>query len=391
MKHIRERKLNNKGVSLVEILVTVVIVALLSSPIINSFLQTMSVNSNARLMQNGTAVAEDTAELFKVFDVDALVETYKKDGVTVTKDNDTGKYTFKDIKMTGADGEEFLVDVELNPSSYKYKSDTGKLEVNDKNLPVFSGLYGSDAVVLYRQYAGPDETLADLFEKQTNLDQSIINNINDEKYRKKIMKSTTINIDCEYNEDTKHYIYMFSVSITYTYNDDSQSETVTVNKVLEKTYKRDNENEVIHNVYMLAPIFDRYSTDRLNNGCFYNTDKIIINYNFESAAEYKHDMYFYIAEQSMNNIGKEGETSIQERIRPENIIINDMPYVEYNNEGNSLKVYTNIGEAYDCVKNINKGYNLTYSDYNTGTALYEMNVTVKKTNNEVVTTFKTTK
>ena len=79
MKHIRERKLNNKGVSLVEILVTVVIVALLSSPIINSFLQTMSVNSNARLMQNGTAVAEDTAELFKVFDVDALVETYSSD------------------------------------------------------------------------------------------------------------------------------------------------------------------------------------------------------------------------------------------------------------------------------------------------------------------------
>ena len=391
MKHIRERKLNNKGVSLVEILVTVVIVALLSSPIINSFLQTMSVNSNARLMQNGTAVAEDTAELFKVFDVDALVETYSSDlykeaGVEVKKDN-TGICTFKNIKMTGADGEDFLVDVELNPSSYK--SGTGKLEVNDKNLPVFSGLYGSDGVMLYRQYAGPDETLADLFEKQTNLDQSIINNINDEKNRKKIKKSTTIDIDCEYNEDTKHYIYMFSVSITYTYNNGSQSEEVTVNKVLEKTYKRDNENEVIHTVYMLAPIFDRYSTDWPNNGCYYNTDMIMINYDFDSAAEYEHDMYFYIAEQSMNNIGY--DSSKQERINPQNIFINGKSYIQYNNEENSLKVYTNIGEAYDGVENRNKGYNLTYSDYNTGTALYEMNVTVKKTNNEVVTTFKTTK
>lgn len=387
MKHIRERKLNNKGVSLVEILVTVVIVALLSSPIINSFLQTMSVNSNARLMQNGTAVAEDTAELFKVFDVDALVETYKKDGVTVTKDNNTGKYTFKDIKMTGADGEDFLVDVELNPSSYK--SGEGKLEVNDKNLPVFSGLYGSDAVMLYRQYAGPDETLADLFEKQTNLDQSIINQINTTDVRQYISKSTTIDIVCKYNEDTKHYIYMFSVSITYTYNDDSQSEEVTVNKVLEKTYKRDNENEAIHKVYMLAPIFDRYYTKCPNNGCYYNTDKIMINYKFDSAAEYKHDMYFYIAEQSMNNIGY--DSSKQERIDPRNISINGTTYVGYDNEKNSLKVYTNIGEAFDGVENRNKGYNLTYSDYNTGTALYEMNVTVKKTNNEVVTTFKTTK
>ena len=60
-------------------------------------------------------------------------------------DETTGKYTFDGIPMQGADGEDFLVTVELDPTAYTEGSAEDKIVVNDVNLPVFSGLYGSTA------------------------------------------------------------------------------------------------------------------------------------------------------------------------------------------------------------------------------------------------------
>lgn len=141
MKQLKKTKLNNKGLSLVEILVTVVIVALISAPIVDSFLHAIHVNSEARLIQNGTAVAQDTAELFEVFDVKTLVDSYTADGVNVTYDDAKKVYKFENIPMTGADGEEFEVDVKLDPTAYKLglnAENKDMIKVNDQELPVFS-------------------------------------------------------------------------------------------------------------------------------------------------------------------------------------------------------------------------------------------------------------
>lgn len=377
-KLISKRKLNNKGMSLVEILVTVAIIALIAAPIINSFLNAMQVNSKARTIQNGTAVAQDTAELFKVFDVAALADSYTADGVTVTFDADTGVYTFEGIPMTGADGESFLVDVELDPTSYTADAGSGKVEVNDVNLPVFSGLYGSDCIMLYRQYAGSDEQLAELFAGK--LDADILENINSTSVRQNIKKSAVVNIKCDYDSMTAKYHYTVNMEITYTYNN---AVPVYAVKVLEKTY---SENE-IHNIYMICPIFDRYTTSEMGKNCYYSTDEIKINYTYNGAQEHKHDMYFYIAEQNMTNVS---DTTLQERISPRNVYINSVTYTDYKNEDNSLKIYTNIGEA--DITPLEGKHGLTYGDYNTGTALYEMNIEVRlEGDDKVITTFNTSK
>ncbi len=371
-----KKKLNNKGMSLVEILVTVAIIAIIAAPLLNSFLNAMQVNSKARLIQNGTAVAQDTAELFKVFDVETLVASYEADGVSVSYDEDSGVYTFEGIKAVGADGEDFLVDVELDPS--QYKAGTGNVEVNDVDVPVFSGLYGSDCIMLYRQYAGSDEQLAELFAGK--LDAETLANINTKEVREKIKKSTVVNIQCDYDSATDKYNYAVNLEITYTYDNTIPVYAV---KMLQKSY---NDNE-IHNIYMLCPIFDRYSTAEMGPSYYYNTDEIKINYTYNGAPEYKHDIYFYIAEQNMTNLIP-GQT-FQERISPRHVYINGVQYTEYNNESNSLKMYTNIGDKDTTFEN---EYGLTYGDYNTGTALYQMNVDVRLEGKEdVITTFTTSK
>lgn len=381
-KIISKLKKNNKGMSLIEVLVTIAVVALVAVPLVNSFINTIKTNAQASLIQNGTAVAQDTAELFKVFSVESMAASYEGvDGVTVDVDETTGKYTFDGIPMQGADGEDFLVTVELDPTAYTKGSAEDKIVVNDVNLPVFSGLYGSDCIMLYRQYASFDEQLADLFADK--LDADTLANINTAAVRSKMTKSSDINVACVYSEAEEQYHYTISIEMTYVYN---SGESVVVVKNIEKTYKGDE----IHSVYLICPIFDLYTTTGVvRDKYYYNTDKINLNYTYEGTPEKKHELYFYIAEQQMYNVGT--DSTKLERINPANVTINGVAYTSYDTTStdNMLKLYTNVGD--EDITNPTQ-YGLTYGDYNTGTALYQMNVTVKQEgSNDVVAVFTTTR
>ena len=376
----RQFNSDNRGVSLVEILATVAIIAIISTPLINSFINAIKVNGQARIIQNGTSVAQDMAEVFKVFEVEQLVKNYEDQGVEVIYDETTGKYTFSNIAVEGADGEDFLVTVELDPTTYAGGLESDKLQVNDVNLPVFSGLYGSDCVMLYRQYASFDEQLMEIF-AGTTLDDNIVKNINTDAERRKITKSTDIIVNCDYNSNSEKYFYDIRLNMTYTYD---YGVSVTVTKSMEKSYSGDE----IHNIYMICPIFDKYSigfggTEEF----FYNSDKINITYNYTGNIDNEHDLYFYIAEQQATNIGYDAGKLM--RINPRNLYINGVDYTMYNTESERLKVYTNIGDKDTTFSN---SYDLTYGDYNTGIALYEMNVTVtEEGSTDTVATFTTTK
>ena len=117
----RKFKRNNKGVSLIEVLVTIAMIIILAGPLINSFLNSRIVNSNARLIQNGTTVAQDMAEKFKTIPIEQLCSTYAYE-----KNDSTGVYTFKDIAVEGPNKEKFLVDVTLDPNAYKVGNEDKK-------------------------------------------------------------------------------------------------------------------------------------------------------------------------------------------------------------------------------------------------------------------------
>ena len=251
---VRNLKKNNKGISLIEILATIAIITIIAAPLVNSFINSMDINKEARLIQNGTAVAQDMAEVFKTLSLESLEKDYTDKGVQVTFDDSTGKYTFKDIKVSGANGEKFLATVELDPAVYDTVQ-TEKIQINGVELPVFSGLYGSDTVMLYRQYAGFDEQLKDLFAAKLT-EQQVKDN------RSKFSKSTNINIKCDYDSNTGNYSYSFNIEMTYVYDNDNTN-SVTVSKSIKKIFK----GEQIHSIYMIAPIFDLYTSNVGISGC----------------------------------------------------------------------------------------------------------------------------
>ena len=91
-------KQNNKGISLIEIIVTVSIIAIVVVPLISGFFTAMEINSDSRRIQNATYIAQDVMEIVKAKDIDALmqysVDTYN---VQANVENKTIFYFRKDL------------------------------------------------------------------------------------------------------------------------------------------------------------------------------------------------------------------------------------------------------------------------------------------------------
>ena len=89
MKRIcRKRKQHNKGFSLVEVLVTILIVALLCTPLIKSFVVSANVNKKAKRIQNATDAAQGVAEYFSANPLAALKKLVDDDDYSEIKDPD---------------------------------------------------------------------------------------------------------------------------------------------------------------------------------------------------------------------------------------------------------------------------------------------------------------
>lgn len=70
------RKLNNVGMSLVEVLVAIAILAVVAGPLLKTFVSAMRYNSKARAWQNMTTAAQSIMEGFKAYDVEELCEQF---------------------------------------------------------------------------------------------------------------------------------------------------------------------------------------------------------------------------------------------------------------------------------------------------------------------------
>ncbi|MDE6697992.1 MAG: type II secretion system GspH family protein, partial [Lachnospiraceae bacterium] len=205
MKTLKE---NNQGFSLIEIIVTILVIALVVSPFLRSFFLAMNINGDARRLQNATVVCQNVIEEFKartiddiieysdnVYGVEASTEELLIDGKTYTK------YVFEDWELTGADGETFYATITMDPTPYT--SDGEKTPVNSLTSPEFSSLFGSDAIMLFKQYTDPDNELESYFRAKGELSEAEIATLSPQN----VTKATKMLIDCVYDSSTDIYEY----------------------------------------------------------------------------------------------------------------------------------------------------------------------------------------
>lgn len=366
-------KMNNKGMSLIEIMVTIAMIIIMAGPLINGFLNAMGVNSHAREIQNGTTVGQDMMEKFEALTIEELTASGSPYVSYMTENGETdGIYKFEDIPVTGANKEKFKIDITLDPNAYVPDGVAGgKVEVNNVNIPGMSSLHGSNSVMLYKHYIAFDDKLKEMFSGRIT-DENILNNIYQEAYRKKVSKSTNIDIKRVFNTAINKFEYDITLSMTYTYNDG----TSTPPQVTETRYVEDvtfTKNEP-HNIYLICPVFDIYNYNHYASGISYCTDTINIIKSYSDDYD-ENVVNFYIAEQNTNNLS-DAYSTFKQRINPAKVLVNLEELSDHrahNTQDPYIKLYTNIG----VVDSITDTTDLTHIDENTGNELYTMTVKVK--------------
>lgn len=362
-------KKNNKGVSLVEVLVTLAMVVIMAGPLINGFLNAMGVNSNARTIQNGTTVAQDLVEEFEVLPVEQLCgkyEDYLPEGFLATYE-EGDILTFTNIPVEGPNKEKFQVDITLDPTAYNAGGD--KLNVNNVELPGMSSLYASNSIMLYKDYVDADDDMKNLFAATGKLDTDTLENLNTNAHRLKMSKATNITVTCTYNDVTGKYDYDINMVMNYSYRKSATNiVTVTEERLVEDTIFTGDQT---HTIYLVCPVFDIYTWYSIS-GMSYGTDSINIEYVYHGLPEYKKDVYFYLAEQEVNN---KTHPNVRQRINPTNVKVKELETVYSINEASkkldresTIMLNTNIGKD---------TADLTYVNQVSGIALYDMKVQVR--------------
>lgn len=379
-------KKNNKGISLIEIVVTVSVIAIVVIPLISGFFTAMEINSDSRRIQNATNIAQDVMEIVKAKDIDALLEysmtNYEVTGVgELTLDNkgrEYPKYTFTDWKVTGADTEDFYVDIVLDSSTYAALdgATSTKVPVNSMSKPEFSSLFGSDVIMLFKQYTSVDNQLESHFRAARVLTETEIQNMKDNPGL--ISKSTNMLIICNYTGTL--YNYTISLEMTYTYNNDPDK-YVTVAKTISKTYDTPDG----HAIYFMMTPFDTYTTSEgATSEGYYCTDKLNISYMYSGEAASKPDVGLFLTEQAVKH---KHNPAMNALIDSKNITYeNSTNIYSYNNATRNLKIYTNIEKSYSDTGSSDNLFGLTDSDKLDSSLLYDVTINVKY-EGEVIATF----
>ncbi len=119
MRMLKNVKLNNKGMSLVEIIVAVAVFTIVAVPTIAIMASASGTNLDSRLRQRATVVGESVMESFKAYDMEALCKQFR--GGTFKGVTDGGATTMSVVAQYGAaEGSPFRPDDELDQDATGY-------------------------------------------------------------------------------------------------------------------------------------------------------------------------------------------------------------------------------------------------------------------------------
>lgn len=133
---------NNSGFTMIELLISVAILALIVIPILNSFLMSARLNAKAKQKHKATIVAENIMEKLKA---NSLEDIEKWTDMQNLSTSDVRSYRLESFKDQGS---QYNVQIKMDPTSTLYKNGTTKALINDYSFPVISEVYGNSNAII---------------------------------------------------------------------------------------------------------------------------------------------------------------------------------------------------------------------------------------------------
>lgn len=250
-RKIQKPNKGNGGFTLIEVMVTLMVIAIISIPLIHSFVTSARVNYKARRLQNATDVAQNVAEIFQTQSMEYLMSAE----YGLTQDQTTGNYTAS-FEQTGAEGENFTVDVTMERTGSFYE------------VPTLHNFFGDSQVVCIREITRYDERALE----ELGLDEKTA----------AVSKSAVFTV--ETNSDGS---YAYSVQIFYTYGSDTYA---TASMPLASGSIADGEDtaDAFPVLYIL------YTPYQVDSGTYAVLDQVSICYETDSVLDTKPTEVYFI-------------------------------------------------------------------------------------------------
>ena len=142
----KKRKLNNRGFSLVEVLVAIVILAIISLPVLSTFSNAARINARARRTENANTAINNIIEEAKTMPLENLVNRQGQYYYAPTTDNNT--YVVSDERgvsyYTGVNGEKYYIKATFDPGPY---TDSDSTTDNKKNNITYNKTFYSAPIL----------------------------------------------------------------------------------------------------------------------------------------------------------------------------------------------------------------------------------------------------
>lgn len=209
-------KLNNKGFSLVEVLVAVIILALVAGPILMAFVMSARFNARARENQRISTVAESVMEEFKGLSIKDARDPARSDYDDITPGGaDFFRFAYEDFEL---DGQHYDVRVTATPMDDRSKATYGDSYIDAAPMdPYYDYVFTQDLYqdkqvydrILNEAYTYLDEH-ADFSTAEPGVSASDLN-------KDRIKVNRVVNLSVTGNNDNQ----WVSVSFTYSFSLDN--------------------------------------------------------------------------------------------------------------------------------------------------------------------------
>ena len=286
MRHPHKVEKQNKGFSLVEVLVTLAVICILSIPVIQNFIRSSKTNKNARNIQNAVDVAQSTSEYFDAMSMDSLKINYINQYSTINNDvilfKNIGDGIHTDTNgnsyFLGADNEVFYVSVILDPSGYTgEESNPG---MNDYNKPNIHNLNENSSITCRGKLDQYDRNIVNAFKQQYGIDVQ----------KKYIVKESTFRIEQQKSTQYTNKIeYRYFLDLKYTY----EGKLIRYDNIILGIGILDSSEIKAPNLYIIyTPLFAMYGESPTSN------DKINIEYRTgNNAQSWEKPVNIYLVQQ----------------------------------------------------------------------------------------------